>query len=182
MFAVVVKNTPLYSADGLEMVLLPGSVVEKRGDGVVTKEYPSVKQLYIKDALEWSSTKPPERKRVLPTKTEMLRRLHAIPALPYLWGGNVLDDPYGIDCSGLVYYMTDGCTPRNSTDLCGLREVPVEEREPLDLVVWPGHVMIVLSKDEMIESRGGFGVVRTSFQKRWEEVLTHQPKVVRIQS
>ncbi len=81
----------------------------------------------------------------------------------------------GVDCSGLLYEATDGFTPRNTSALVTYGEaVPVrgldageisKRLEPLDLIVWPGHVMIVIDKGRIIESRldcngkkGGVGV------------------------
>lgn len=69
----------------------------------------------------------------------------------------------GVDCSGLLYEATDGFTPRNTSALVHFgRPVPVAglsprkiagRLEPLDLVVWDGHVMIVIDPERIIESR-----------------------------
>lgn len=69
----------------------------------------------------------------------------------------------GLDCSGLLFEATNGYTPRNTSKLidCG---VPVSiagrsaheitgDLQPLDLIVWSGHVIIVLDKSHTIESR-----------------------------
>ncbi|RNC67358.1 MAG: peptidoglycan endopeptidase [Desulfuromonadales bacterium] len=71
----------------------------------------------------------------------------------------------GLDCSGLLYEATDGFTPRNTSALIGYgRGVPIaglsaaeirERVEPLDLIVWKGHVIIVLDRERTIESRLG---------------------------
>jgi hypothetical protein len=68
----------------------------------------------------------------------------------------------GLDCSGLLYEATEGSTPRNTSDLVLFgKPVPIEGRtvqeiarqlEPLDLIVWKGHVIIVLDKARTIES------------------------------
>ncbi len=76
----------------------------------------------------------------------------------------------GVDCSGLLYEATNGYTPRNTSSLveygrslpiAGLEASQIAERlEPLDLIVWSGHVMIVLDRERLIESRldcGGKG-------------------------
>jgi hypothetical protein len=76
----------------------------------------------------------------------------------------------GVDCSGLLYEATNGFTPRNTSSLveygrsvpiAGLDPVKIVERlEPLDLIVWSGHVIIVLDRERLIESRldsGGKG-------------------------
>jgi len=76
----------------------------------------------------------------------------------------------GVDCSGLLYEATDGFTPRNTSSLVSygeavqVRGLTAEEiirrLEPLDLIAWPGHVMIVIDRGHIIESRldcGGKG-------------------------
>jgi cell wall-associated NlpC family hydrolase len=69
----------------------------------------------------------------------------------------------GVDCSGLLYEASDGFTPRNTSALveygtpvkiAGLDAEGIIRRvEPLDLIVWSGHVMIVLDNEREIESR-----------------------------
>lgn len=69
----------------------------------------------------------------------------------------------GVDCSGLLYEATGGFTPRNTSLLVGFgRAVPsagltsaeiIQRLEPLDLIVWNGHVLIVLDRYRLIESR-----------------------------
>ncbi len=68
----------------------------------------------------------------------------------------------GLDCSGLLYEASDGATPRNTSGLISFGEsVPIkgrtvleiaEQLEPLDLIVWKGHVIIVFDKNRTIES------------------------------
>jgi hypothetical protein len=68
----------------------------------------------------------------------------------------------GVDCSGLLYEATGGSTPRNTSALVyfgapvpvsGLRAADIVRLlEPLDLIVWPGHVLIVLDRERLIES------------------------------
>jgi len=69
----------------------------------------------------------------------------------------------GVDCSGLLYEATNGCAPRNTSSLVSFGE-PVKIAglnadqiikilEPLDLMVWAGHLIIVLDKERTIESR-----------------------------
>jgi hypothetical protein len=80
----------------------------------------------------------------------------------------------GLDCSGLLYEAAEGATPRNTSDLVtygrpvaieGLSAREIAARlKPLDLIVWKGHVIIVLDKQRTIESclgcseRGGVTV------------------------
>ena len=69
----------------------------------------------------------------------------------------------GVDCSGLLYEATDGYTPRNTSGLVvlgqpvavgGLSATDLPSRlQPLDLLVWKGHVVIVLDQQTAIESR-----------------------------
>ncbi len=69
----------------------------------------------------------------------------------------------GVDCSGLLYVATGGFTPRNTSSLVGYgspvavagrsaREI-ASRLAPLDLIVWPGHVLVVLDRERVIESR-----------------------------
>ena len=70
----------------------------------------------------------------------------------------------GVDCSGLLYQATNGFTPRNSRSLLNFWEpINIEGKKiqeiipllkPLDLIVWDGHVVIVLDEKRTIESRG----------------------------
>ncbi len=68
----------------------------------------------------------------------------------------------GLDCSGLLYEASDGATPRNTSDLTRFgKPVPIaglvpsqiaSKLQPLDLIVWKGHVIIVLDRERTIES------------------------------
>jgi cell wall-associated NlpC family hydrolase len=116
---------------------------------------------------------------------EVQERLLAALGKPYVWGGNLKDgvpllrefypqaEPLiGVDCSGLLYEATDGFTPRNTSALtsfgravqvAGLSPERIAQRlQPLDLIVWKGHVMVVLDGDSIIQSvmgcSGGGGV------------------------
>lgn len=69
----------------------------------------------------------------------------------------------GLDCSGLLYQAAGGFTPRNTSALTTFGEsVPIahlsvpqiiQAVKPLDIIIWPGHVIIVLDQDRVIESR-----------------------------
>jgi len=69
----------------------------------------------------------------------------------------------GVDCSGLLYEATGGFTPRNTSALvafgmpvpvAGMEAAEIVRRlEPLDLIAWSGHVLIVLDRERVIESR-----------------------------
>lgn len=69
----------------------------------------------------------------------------------------------GVDCSGLLYEATGGYTPRNTSSLvrygqgvsiAGKTAAAIAAAlEPLDLIVWTGHVLIVIDGGNAIESR-----------------------------
>lgn len=98
----------------------------------------------------------------------------------------------GLDCSGLLYQATGGWTPRNTSQLVAYgRGVPIAGKtveaiasllEPLDLIAWNGHVIIVLDRDTVIESRlecgkqGNGGVKTTALRQRLAEIMrTRRP-------
>jgi cell wall-associated NlpC family hydrolase len=114
------------------------------------------------------------------------------------YGGNVSDASKrqltlaGLDCSGLIYQATNGWTPRNTSQLVSYgRGVRIAGKtvkdianllEPLDLIVWNGHVIIVLDRKTVIESRlecgkqGNGGVMMTPVEQRLREVIrTRRP-------
>jgi len=148
---------------------------------VTTNDYPYPSTTgYFVDARFVKLMAPPvaERPRRLPGLDEIRQRLVATLGKPYVWGGNVkdglpqllkyypqADTLSGVDCSGLLYQAADGFTPRNTSALtsfgkpvavAGLSaEQIAEQLQPLDLIVWKGHVMIVLDKDSFIESTMG---------------------------
>ena len=93
----------------------------------------------------------------------------------------------GLDCSGLLYHATGGWTPRNTSQLVaigrgvdisgkGVDQI-VSQLQPLDLIVWNGHVLIVLDQHTIIESRlecgtpGNGGVIMTPLRQRLAEIM-----------
>ena len=93
----------------------------------------------------------------------------------------------GVDCSGLIYYASDGYTPRNTSRLVtfgrpveteGLTAAQITEKvQPLDLIVWQGHVVCVFNRSETIESREKHGVVRANLSDRLSEILKERKSV-----
>ena len=98
----------------------------------------------------------------------------------------------GLDCSGLLYHATGGWTPRNTSQLVSYgRAVKVAGKgvaeiagilEPLDLIVWNGHVVIVLERETVVESilkcgrPGNGGVMTTPLRQRLGEIMrTRRP-------
>ena len=139
-----------------------------------------------------------------PAQIELLRMLRSAQGLPYVWGGNLRSGVSigtaeglfaGLDCSGLLYEATNGYTPRNTADLvyfgqavpiAGLNKQQLISRlKPLDLIVWKGHVLIVLDQDEVIESilrcgqPGNGGVIHTPLGQRLGEIMTRRSGVDR---
>ncbi|WP_173197721.1 NlpC/P60 family protein [Geobacter sp. SVR] len=191
----------------------------KRGENrvyrVETDDYPvpAGTALYVDSRLiERSSTPPPPRPRHLPAREEIIVTMKTALGSPYVWGGNLpqgvpgmLGLYYrgqfpeqererlalaGLDCSGLLYWATNGWTPRNTSDLVAFgRGVAVAGRgaaelaamlQPLDLIVWNGHVVIVLDSETVIESRlecgrpGNGGVVATPLKQRIQEIMRNR--------
>jgi len=93
----------------------------------------------------------------------------------------------GVDCSGLIYQATDGATPRNTSSLIkygtGLdisgksAEEIADMLMPLDLIVWSGHVIIVVDENTVIESSPPEGVHKSNLIKRLDEVISERTPV-----
>jgi hypothetical protein len=178
---------------------------------VQTEEYanPPNVRLYIDSRfIQILENVPKPRNPELPLREIIISRLKASLGSPYVWGGNVLSGVpeltslyykniksvdtrshilAGLDCSGLLYYATEGITPRNTSQLItygqGLMIADKSSSEiaatlqPLDLIVWNGHVIIVLDRYTVIESRlecgkpGNGGVVISQLLKRLDEIM-----------
>lgn len=75
----------------------------------------------------------------------------------------------GLDCSGLMYEATKGYTPRNTHQMVSYGEgINIEGKsvyeiaellEPLDMIVWKGHVIYVYDKNTTIQSAQSEGGV-----------------------
>lgn len=166
---------------------------------VITDSYhpPPGVRLYVNPAgVSPAASPPPPRPAELPQPKEILKRLRSAVGSPYVWGGNLRDGITlpngrrafaGLDCSGLLYEATNGLTPRNTADLVSFgRPVPIaglrrdqliKSLKPLDLIVWKGHLVIVLDNEQAIESvlwcgRPGSGGVRiTPLRQRLGEIM-----------
>ncbi|MEO8665340.1 MAG: peptidoglycan endopeptidase [Ignavibacteria bacterium] len=108
---------------------------------VTTEDYPYNSDLYIDSRfVNTLDTKPDNRNRSMPDKTEIINKLNTLEGYGYMWGGNYADgigqllEYYkpqselpsaekdlwslkGVDCSGLIYQATNGSTPRNTSSL-----------------------------------------------------------------
>mgnify|MGYP000873594383 CR=1 FL=1 len=195
----------------LEFIALPGTVfhiiatdmADPAVAEVTTNDYqaPSGTRLYLHTALvAMTMDEPPPRIRSLPAAAVIDRQLRSTVGLPYVWGGNwrtgIQSDGrlrfQGLDCSGLLYEATNGVTPRNTEQLVRFgRAVPIEGRgvdellkvlQPLDLLVWKGHVIIVLDRPSAIESlldcnnKDG-GVRITPLRQRLQQLLQQRKPV-----
>ncbi|WP_295623728.1 C40 family peptidase [uncultured Corynebacterium sp.] len=72
---------------------------------------------------------------------------------PYQWGGNT--PGVGLDCSGLTqwaYGQAGVEIPRTAAEQTVGRQVSGDELLPGDLVVWDGHVAMVIGDGQMVEA------------------------------
>ncbi|NDE82294.1 MAG: hypothetical protein EB051_01590 [Chlamydiia bacterium] len=84
----------------------------------------------------------------------------------------------GFDCSGLLYFASGGITPRNTSELIHFgTSVPISnlpyrewDLKPCDLIVWKGHVIIVVDRHFVIESLGGVGVILSPLNEKIEYI------------
>lgn len=209
----------------LEHIALPGTVFKiletlQRGTSTIYRvesdEYraaPGIRLYLDSRFLELANDQPPQRRRVLPEREQIVAAMRRSLGSSYVWGGNLqagvpqLAEWFyadfspndrgrltlaGLDCSGLLYQATGGWTPRNTSQLItygrpvaikGKRAAEIAgQLEPLDLIVWNGHVIIVLDQQTVIESRlecgkpGNGGVVATPLKQRLAEIMrTRQP-------
>jgi len=176
-------------------------LVEKHSElivGVRSQEYPLLNIAYTDVRfLEEVDEATSERKKTLRSAEQIITHLKTFLGTSYLWGGNWSRgipemrhyyppkvpfetlDPFiqsawllqGVDCSGLLYQVTDGMTPRSTHQLIhygqGLSTQEKTSQQiqealfPLDLIVWPGHVIIVIDSQNVIESKAGKGVIQT---------------------
>jgi len=185
----------------VEMIALPGmflEVVQSRDEHILevkSADY-TASSLFVDQRFgSLQGSAPPPLRREAPSVELILERMKESLGLPYVWGGNYaagipewrsyyppqwelspLEEAHwsfrGVDCSGLLYEAVDGCVPRNTNEqrLMG-EEVSREELQPLDLIFSPGHVCILLSEDEVIESCLELGgVVIRSLDQRLKEL------------
>ena len=156
---------------------------------VTTNEYPYPEKpgLFIDSRFVKITNRPHhQRPRKLPAAEKIIKNLLACRGAVYIWGGNYkkgipdmlnfypplvpispeLKQKWtlkGLDCSGLLYEATLGCTPRNTSALVNFGSPVkiagldigqiIEKIKPLDLIAWDGHVIIVLDKQTVIQSR-----------------------------
>ncbi len=150
-----------------------------------------------KQFLQTSVENISDRSIDLPAAQTIVQFMRSLVGTRYFWGGNWAkgipemsqfypqfkeqdrDDVEcrGVDCSGLLYQATNGWTPRNTGDLCNLgKELEVnktsvsdveEAVKPLDMMVWKGHVVLILDSNSLIESTLYQGVIISDIKERY---------------
>lgn len=167
--------------------------------------YPEIPLYTDSRFLKFLDTLPKKSQKRFLSKEILIEKLKNLVGNIYIWGGNwnlgipELLEFYppkfpldllsqkrwtleGIDCSGLLYQVTEGFTPRNTSQIihfgCGLNiegmtlELIAEQLEPLDVIVWSGHMVIVLDNSSIIESScSKGGVIITDLKTRLTEIL-----------
>lgn len=192
----------------LEFIAFPGTLLTLVGAvpgspdliQVTAENYPTAPgiALYLhRSRVKFHTRKPEQQTHPNPDLNQIKASLVSAIGLPYVWGGNlrtglVLQGTTyfkGVDCSGLLYEATHGMTPRNTRQLvrfgdavpaAGLTQDQIISRlQPLDLLVWDGHVVIVLDRSTTIESilncKGGkSGVITTPLPTRLRQILRNR--------
>lgn len=139
-----------------------------------------------------------ESPRPLPTASVLLNRMERRLGTPYVWGGNWAEgvlqlleyykpkgtlDPRieelwlfrGLDCSGLLFEASMGSTPRNTSELILFgHSLKTDSLLPMDMIIYPGHVLFVRDQETIIESKSPFGVRIQPLQKRLDELLAEK--------
>lgn len=194
-------------------------LIEKRSSlwKVETVEYPFPGDFFIDPYfLAVQKREPPERGRSLPSIEKILASYPALLGSRYIWGGNnpdgipALKELYpprssfktlpqstqevwtlqGVDCSGLLHYLTSGFTPHRTSALLHFgQELSIEGKkeeeilallQPLDLIVWPGHVVIVVDQQRVLESVHPEGVILTELHIRLSEIIKTKNSIFKI--
>lgn len=174
-------------------------VVREKEDHILeikTVDYPSISPLYIDSRFgQLQKEKSDLQINKMPTKEVIIKRLLKKQGLLYVWGGNwslglsswekwypppSSLTPFekahwtlrGVDCSGLLYEACGGLIPRNTSELMSYgKQVSFEDVQPLDLILFEGHVIIALDKENVIESSHEMGgVCITPLEKRLQQI------------
>ncbi len=187
---------------------------------ITTNEYKSTQDIYIDDRFVKTDCESfPEREIKLPSIPEIVKRMSELVGTPYIWGGNcsggveLLPTLYpsktnmselslliqntwccrGVDCTGFVFEITNGFSPRNSAEWLDFGD-PIEienknargilkELQTLDAIVWKGHLIIVLDSETLIESIPpnkiiqSSGVVKFNALQRLEYIMKERVPV-----
>ena len=168
--------------------ILPASFVYK----ISSPSYPQ-KDLFLdrrftEPAAKWQIPK-------LPSAKIIWEKMRGIKGAAYVWGGNwsqgipkiarlyppqeKIDERLftlwilkGVDCSGLLYEAAEGASPRNTHQLIHYGQ-PIEnlsDLKPLDMIVYPGHVLFVFTSNTALESKSPYGVIETPLKERLKQI------------
>jgi hypothetical protein len=168
------------------------------------KPVDSEKIYYIDSRFIEQSNSKNEQKGKL-SGEEIIRNLKAMEGYPYEYGGSIANGVYkfeqmydikglkekwkpkGLDCSGLIYQATNGLTPRTSNALTEFGEgLDIEDKEldeiigmiePLDIIGYPGHVLIAVDKNSVMESSPKKGVRILQIETRLKQLMKDREPV-----
>jgi hypothetical protein len=173
-----------------------------------TDEYAYDGNHYIDERfIQFADAVPPNRTFQVPSLPKIIQELEKLEGTRYIWGGNwpfgidlvpqlfpsrtplnrldpLIQDTWkfkGVDCTGLIHYVTNGWTPRNTSSLVnfgnpvlieGLSiEKILDTVQDLDLIVWEGHAVSVLGPQTSIESKRGWGVIKYDLFERLSHIM-----------
>jgi hypothetical protein len=163
---------------------------------ILWPEY-DVNPLYIDRRFAMRCSKAPEINHSMPSAKALLNHMQRRVGASYVWGGNWADGIpemlffyppteklaprieelwtfRGLDCSGLLFEASNGFTPRNTSQLlkCGkpLKEENLSRLLPMDMIIYPGHVLFVRDSKTIIESKSPFGVRICLLAERLKEI------------
>jgi hypothetical protein len=180
-----------------------------------TNEYSYKGDHYIDERfVQFAPVMPVSRSISVPSAAIIIARLNALVGTRYIWGGTwperidlvpqlypsrfplhqlppAIQDTWtfkGLDCTGLLHYVTNGFTERNSWRLIFFgKPVPIEglplneiikKVNSLDLIVWNGHLVCILDQHTCIESRlSEGGVMKCDLKERLSEIMREQRPV-----
>jgi hypothetical protein len=166
---------------------------------IVQIEWPKygVKPLYIDRRFTAPCSTLPEPKKFTASARDLLKHMESRVGVSYVWGGNWaggisemlsfypptetleprIEELWtfrGLDCSGLLFEASNGLTPRNTSHLLSVgKSLDCEdfsELRPMDLILYPGHVLFVRDAQTIIESKSPFGVRICSLVERLQEI------------
>jgi hypothetical protein len=170
---------------------LPSSIVQ-----IGWPEY-DVKPLYIDRRFTGPCLNPLQKREFTLSAQALLEHMERRVGVSYVWGGNWAEgisemlDFYpppkklsprmeelwtfrGLDCSGLLFEASNGLTPRNTSHLVhfgtSLDSEDFSELLPMDLILYPGHVLFVRDSETVIESKSPLGVRIYPLVERLQEI------------